>query len=87
MKIVELQSIFTTKVVDFYGVNEVVIKENGDMVLLDCKHPIFEIVNSQPKLLIRHPTDWECWAIKEFLTQNHIAGFDQKMIKIRQMYG
>lgn len=82
----KLEPIFTNKVVDFYGVDEVITKANGDIILIDCKRPILTIKKGKPKLLIRHPSNWELIAIREFLLQNNYDIGDRAN-ELRSMYG
>lgn len=86
MNIRELEPIFTKKVTDFYGVNKVITKNNGQIILTDCGRPIMKIKDNKPHLMIRHLGNWEVIAVREFLLQQ---GFEcgSKFTDIRAMYG
>lgn len=88
MKIKNLKCIhMKEKVTDFYGVNKIIFKNGDTAILTDCNNPIVEIKNGIPHLLIRHPSNWEIIAIKEFLEQNGFNVKDTKISFIRRKYG
>lgn len=86
MQIKELEPIYTKTYTDFCGVDKVVIKDNGDKILLDCGKPIFTIKNGKGKMSIRHPSNWELTAIREFLEQNGVQAFKEKPKELRKRY-
>ena len=78
----ELQPKFTKKVIDFYGNDLIVTKDDGTEFLIDTGVPILRIKEKEAEILVNHPTDWEMTAIKEFMAQR---GFVVSTLRIWQM--
>lgn len=78
----DLEPLNTPSITDFYGMNKVRVYDDGTEVLNDCDSSVCIWHNEQPTMLIRHPSDWEWKAIREFLIQK---GFKNKNIKVKEM--
>lgn len=88
MKSIELNPILMkNKYTDFYGIGQVVYKEN-EITLLDCGFPTAKIVNGEFELCVLHPTELELDIIREFAWQHGFTKIrDMKAKDIRKKYG